>query len=95
MLLPTLAHISRDAQRLSAVIRRVYSVALAAAIPVSLSTIPLGVPIAVLFLGEEWRPAGRAIAALWGLLLGGAISSVAAETSKAIGRPELLVTSMG
>lgn len=91
VLLPTLAHISRDAQRLSAVIRRVYSVAMAAAIPVSLSTIPLGVPIAVLFLGEEWRPAGHAIAALWGLLLGGAISSVAAETSKAIGRPELLV----
>jgi O-antigen/teichoic acid export membrane protein len=91
VLLPMLAHISRDAQHLAAVVRRVYGVALAAAIPISLTTIPLGVPIAVLFLGHDWRPAGHAIAALWGLLLGGAISSVAAETAKAIGRPGLLV----
>ena len=91
VLLPMLAHISRDAQHLAAVVRRVYGVALAAAIPISLTTIPLGVPIAVLFLGHEWRPAGHTIAALWGLLLGGAISSVAAETAKAIGRPGLLV----
>jgi O-antigen/teichoic acid export membrane protein len=91
VLLPTLAHISADAARLSSVIRRVYAVALAAAVPVSLAMIPLGVPIAVLFLGDRWRPAGHAIAALWGLLLGGAISSVAAESSKAVGRPGLLV----
>jgi O-antigen/teichoic acid export membrane protein len=91
VLLPTLAHISRERERLSAVVKRVYGVAMAAAIPVSVATIPLGVPIAVLFLGERWRPAGHAIAALWGLLLGGAISSVAAESSKAVGRPDLLV----
>lgn len=91
VLLPTLAHISREERGLGAVVRRVYGVALAGAVPISLAMIPLGVPIAVLFLGEEWRPAGHAIAALWGLLLGGAISSVAAESSKAIGRPSLLV----
>jgi PST family polysaccharide transporter len=91
VLLPTLAHISRDRRRLGSVIRRVYGVALAGSVPVSVAMIPLGVPIAVLFLGREWRPAGHAIAALWGLLLGGAISSVAAESSKAIGRPGLLV----
>ncbi|HEY2320474.1 MAG TPA: oligosaccharide flippase family protein [Solirubrobacteraceae bacterium] len=91
VLLPTLAHISRDAARLGSVIRRVYGVAMAASVPVSLAMIPLGVPIAVLFLGERWRPAGHVIAVLGGLLLGGAISSVAAECSKAIGRPGLLV----
>ncbi len=91
VLLPTLAHISREDRHLGAVARRVFGIALAGAVPVSLAMIPLGVPIAVLFLGEEWRPAGHAIAALWGLLLGGAISSVAAESSKAIGKPELLV----
>jgi O-antigen/teichoic acid export membrane protein len=80
VLLPTLAHISREDRHLGSVVRRVYGIALATA-----------VPIAVLFLGNEWHPAGHAIAALWGLLLGGAISSVAAESSKAIGRPELLV----
>ncbi len=91
VLLPTLAHISRQDRGLGTVVRRVYGIALAGAVPVSLATIPLGVPIAVLFLGHEWRPAGHAIAALWGLLLGGALSSVAAESSKAIGKPELLV----
>ncbi|MFL5863039.1 MAG: oligosaccharide flippase family protein [Solirubrobacteraceae bacterium] len=91
VLLPTLSHISRDAPRLSSAVRRIYGLSLAVAVPVSLATIPLGVPIAVLFLGEEWRPAGHAIAALWGLLLGGAIASVAAESSKAVGRPGLLV----
>jgi O-antigen/teichoic acid export membrane protein len=91
VLLPTLAHISREDRGLGAVVRRVYGIALAAAVPVSAATILLGVPIAVLFLGQEWRPAGHAIAALWGLLLGGAISSVAAESAKAIGKPELLV----
>lgn len=91
VLLPTLAHISRQDRHLGSVVRRVYGIAMAGAVPVSLAMIPLGVPIAVLFLGSEWRPAGHAIAALWGLLLGGAISSVAAESSKAIGRPKLLV----
>jgi PST family polysaccharide transporter len=91
VLLPTLAHISRQARGLSTVVRRVYGISLAGAVPVSAATIPLGVPIAVLFLGQQWRPAGHAIAALWGLLLGGALASVAAETSKAIGKPELLV----
>jgi O-antigen/teichoic acid export membrane protein len=91
VLLPTLAHISREDRHLGSVVRRVYGIALATAVPISLAMIPLGVPIAVLFLGNEWHPAGHAIAALWGLLLGGAISSVAAESSKAIGRPELLV----
>ncbi len=91
VLLPMLAHISRQDRHLGSVVRRVYGIALAGAIPVSLAMLPLGVPIAVLFLGEEWRPAGHAIAALWGLLLGGAISSVAAESSKAIGQPKLLV----
>jgi PST family polysaccharide transporter len=91
VLLPTLAHVSREDRHLGSIVRRVYGIALAGAVPVSLAMIPLGVPIAVLFLGEEWRPAGHAIAALWGLLLGGAVSSVAAESSKAIGRPKLLV----
>lgn len=91
VLLPTLAHISHERDRLASVVRRVYGVALAVSVPVSLSMVPLGVPVAVLFLGERWRPAGHAIAALWGLLLGGAISSVAAESSKAVGRPGLLV----
>jgi O-antigen/teichoic acid export membrane protein len=91
VLLPTLAHISQERERLASAVRRVYGVALAVTVPFSLAMVPLGVPIAVLFLGDRWRPAGHAIAALWGILFGGAISSVAAESAKAIGRPQLLV----
>jgi len=91
VLLPVLTQISSDAQHLNAVVRRAYRVGLALAVPVSFAMAPLGVPVAVLFLGHRWQPAGHAIAALWGMLLGGAISSIAAEVAKAIGRPALLV----
>jgi O-antigen/teichoic acid export membrane protein len=91
VLLPSLARISEDAARLRSAAMRAYELALMAAVPVSVATVPLGVPVAVLFLGERWRPAGHAIAALWGLFLGGALTSIAAESAKAMGRPALLV----
>jgi O-antigen/teichoic acid export membrane protein len=91
VLLPSLARISSDAARLRAALTRAYDLALLAAVPVSLAAVPLGVPVAVLLLGERWRPAGHAIAALWGLFIGGALASIAAETAKATGRPGLLV----
>lgn len=91
VLLPTFAHLARDQRRLVTAARRVYGVAAAASVPASLASVPLGVPVAVLFLGSQWRPAGYAIAALWGVLLGGAIISTTSEVLKAIGRPEMLV----
>lgn len=91
VLLPMLAHIAEQPARLAGVVRRAYGLAVVAALPVSVATTVLGVPIAVLFLGDRWRPAGHAIAALWGLLAGGALGSVSAETIKAVGRPGLLV----
>ncbi|MDQ6835948.1 MAG: lipopolysaccharide biosynthesis protein [Actinomycetota bacterium] len=91
VLLPTLARISDDKSRLRAATQRVLGLATIVAVPVSFALIPLGVPIAVLALGPIWRPAGHAIAALWGLLLGGVIISVTAELSKATGRPDRLI----
>jgi O-antigen/teichoic acid export membrane protein len=91
VLLPSLARISGDAARLRLAVMRAYDLALMAAIPVSLAAVPLGVPVAVLFLGDRWRAAGHAVAALWGLFIGGALTSIAAESAKAIGRPGLLV----
>jgi O-antigen/teichoic acid export membrane protein len=91
VLLPSLARISADAARMRVALMRAYDLALMAAVPVSLAAVPLGVPIAVLFLGDRWRAAGHAIAALWGLFIGGALTSIAAETAKATGRATLLV----
>jgi O-antigen/teichoic acid export membrane protein len=91
VLLPSLARMSSDAARVRAALRKAYDLALMVAVPASLAAVPLGVPVVVLFLGERWRPAGHAIAALWGLFLGGVLMSIAAESAKATGRPRLLV----
>jgi O-antigen/teichoic acid export membrane protein len=91
VLLPILSRVADQPRRLASAIRRTYGLAAATAAPVSAATVALGVPIAVLLLGDRWRPAGHAIAALWGLMLGGAFDSVSAESLKAVGRPDLLV----
>jgi O-antigen/teichoic acid export membrane protein len=90
VLLPTLSRVADQPRRLASAIGRAYGLAAATAAPVSAATVALGVPIAVLLLGERWRPAGHVIAALWGLLLGGAFASVSAEAMKAARRPDLL-----
>jgi PST family polysaccharide transporter len=91
VLLPTLARLAHDRKRLETAARHVYGVVAAATLPAGLASIPLGVPIAVLFLGAQWRPAGHAIAGLSGVLIGVAIVSVTSEVLKAINRPGLLV----
>ena len=91
VLLPTLARLAEDKVRLERATKRVYGVVAAAALPVSLASLPLGVPLAVLLLGGRWRPAGHAIAGLCGMLIGAGMISVTAEVAKALTRPGLLV----
>ena len=91
VLLPSLARLAGEGLDVKEAVRRAYRVVLAVAVPVSFALVPLGVPLAVVVFGDRWRPAGHAIAALWGLLFGGAVSTVAAETAKATGHPRLLV----
>jgi O-antigen/teichoic acid export membrane protein len=91
VLLPTLSRVADQPRRLARAIGRTYGLAAASSAPVSAATVALGVPIAVLLLGDRWRPAGHVIAALWGLLLGGAFASVSAEAMKAARRPNLLL----
>jgi O-antigen/teichoic acid export membrane protein len=91
VLLPLLARMSGQRDRLTEAVKRVFGVTAALALPVSVAMIPLGVPIAVLSLGHRWRPAGHVIAGLSFMLVGIASSSVAVEAIKAIGRPQLLV----
>lgn len=91
VLLPVLARMSGQPDRLTGAVKRVFGVTAAMALPVSVAMVPLGVPIAVLSLGDRWRPAGHVIAGLSFMLVGIASSSVAVEAIKAIGRPRLLV----
>ncbi len=91
VLLPAFARIGHIPERTAAAARQVYWVAMTVIVPVSLASVPLGVPLAVIFLGARWRPAGHAIAGLGGLVLGTAIVSIASELLKAVGRPGVLV----
>jgi len=90
VLFPALAHISDQRKRFRDAYLRAMRTILALAVPLGLSLLPLGVPIAVLVFGSEWRGAGEAAMAL--CLYTGAASwiSVATEAFKAAGRPELL-----
>jgi PST family polysaccharide transporter len=91
VLYPAFARIGNAPKRISAAARHTYWIALTVVIPVSAAAIPLGVPLALILLGPQWRPAGHAIAALSGIVLAGAIISIASELFKSIGRPGVLV----
>lgn len=91
VLYPAFARIARTPQRISAAARHAYWVALTVVTPVSFAAVPLGVPLAVILLGPQWRPAGHTIAALWGIGLSATIVSIASELFKSIGRPGVLI----
>jgi O-antigen/teichoic acid export membrane protein len=83
VILPAFARISSDTQRLSSAARRGFATTEVAIVPVAVACIPLGVPLAVILLGDRWRLAGRVIAGLSGLVLGSAMISVSGELMKA------------
>lgn len=85
VILPAFARLAVVPQRLAAAARHAYWVAYSVIVPMSLALIPLGVPLAVTALGPTWRPAGQAIAALSGMLLGNCVWSISAELIKGIG----------
>jgi PST family polysaccharide transporter len=58
--------------------------------PTSLILLALGEPLTVLLFGPEWRPAGRAVAAMCLFSAGSVVVSLASETWKAAGRPHWL-----
>jgi PST family polysaccharide transporter len=91
VLLPALARLAGEEARFRPALLRALRWTSLGAMPASLVLLPLGEPLAVLLLGEEWRQAGRALAALCLYGAGGAVVSVASEAFKAWGRPELLV----
>jgi PST family polysaccharide transporter len=91
VLLPALARLAGEEGRFRLALLRGLRWTSIAAMPASLVLLPLGEPLAVLLLGEEWRQAGQALAALCLYSAGGAIVSVASEAFKAWGSPEVLL----
>jgi O-antigen/teichoic acid export membrane protein len=59
------------------------------ALPLSMILFPLGEPLAVLLLGETWRPAGEAVTALCLYSAGHTLAGLAGELFKATGRTDL------
>lgn len=90
VLLPAFARIATEEERFHlALLRAVRWVAIVA-LPTSLALLPLGEPIAVLLLGEEWRDAGYALMALCAYSAGHSLAATASEAFKAVARPDVL-----
>jgi O-antigen/teichoic acid export membrane protein len=88
---PTFARIAPDEQRFqSAFLRALRWVALIS-LPLSLILFPFGEPLAVLLLGQTWRPAGEAVMALCLFAAGHSLAGLAGEAAKAAGRSDLLL----
>ncbi|CRK49514.1 Polysaccharide biosynthesis protein [Rhodococcus sp. RD6.2] len=86
VLLPAFSRIASDSRRLrDAFVRALTWIWLAAA-PTAAVMAALGTPAVVLLLGEPWRSAGMAAAAMAGLGLGVAMTAVSSEALKGAGR---------
>jgi O-antigen/teichoic acid export membrane protein len=90
VLLPALARVSHEHARLERGAVRSIELLLAVVVPASLLLVPLGVPLTLLLLGEEWEPAGAVLAVLVLASAPRAAGSVAAESLKAAARPDVL-----
>jgi PST family polysaccharide transporter len=90
VLLPAYSRISHEHDRFQRAFERSLRVLLAVITPGSLLLVPLGLPLMVVLLGEEWRPAGYALTALCIASAPSAAGSIAASALKAGGRPNAL-----
>jgi len=90
VLFPAFSRISGDSSRFRAAFLRALGWIWFAALPVGALSIVVGQPVVVLLLGEEWRSAGAATAAMSGIGLGVALCSATAEAIKGAGRSSLL-----
>ena len=90
VLFPAFSRISDDSSRFRAAFLRALGWIWFAALPVAALLVVVGQPVVVLLLGEVWRPAGAAAAAMAGIGLGTALDSVGWEAIKGAGRSSLL-----
>ena len=90
VLYPALSRISDDARRFERGFLRSVRLTCATAMPLSFILLPLGVPLAVVVFGSQWREAGELISAMFAYSGARSFISTARETFKASGRSERL-----
>jgi O-antigen/teichoic acid export membrane protein len=90
VLFPAFARISHDSNRFQAAFLRAARLLAVLVLPISLALPPLGEQIAVALLGDRWRAAGHALAALAGVAAALPVMALATEVFKAANRPDLL-----
>lgn len=90
VLYPAFARIATDRTRFREAYVRALGWIWFAALPVAALMVVVGEPVVVLMLGEEWRPAGAATAAMAGVGLGVALGAVSSVAIKGAGRSSLL-----
>ena len=90
VLFPAFSRISDDSSRFRQAFLRALGWIWFAAVPIGALLIIIGQPVVVLLLGEEWRYAGAATAAMAGIGLGAALNAVTWEAIKGAGRSSLL-----
>ena len=93
VLFPAFSRISDDKHRFKDAYLRALGWIWLAAAPLAAVLVITGEALVVLLLGEEWRGAGVATAAMAGMGLGAALNSVNGEAIKGAGRSSLLMWS--
>ncbi|WP_237569193.1 lipopolysaccharide biosynthesis protein [Mycolicibacterium lacusdiani] len=89
-LFPAFSRIAHDATRMRSGYLRALQWAMIGGAPLTAMMIVLGEPAVVVILGEPWRHAGHAVAAMAGLGIGRALGIVGEEAIKGAGRTSLL-----
>jgi PST family polysaccharide transporter len=90
VLFPAFSRISGDKTRFRESFLRALGWIWFTAVPIAALLVIFGEPLAVLLLGDEWREAGYVAAALAGIGMGHALTSVTAEAMKGAGRSSML-----
>jgi O-antigen/teichoic acid export membrane protein len=90
VLYPALSRISDDARRFERGFLRSVRLTCATTMPLSFILLPLGVPLAVVLFGAQWREAGSLISAMFAYSGARSFISTTREAFKASGRTEQL-----
>jgi PST family polysaccharide transporter len=90
VLFPALSRITRDPPRFRAAFVRSLRWIAVMALPSGFVFLPLGEPLLVLLLGEEWRPAGIALMAMFAYTSARCFDSLATEAIIAWGEPRVV-----
>ena len=90
LLFPAFAHICGDRTRFRDAFLRALGWTWFVALPIAVLLAVLGEPVAVLLLGDQWRPAGLAAMAMSGVVVGAALNALGLTVIKGGGRVSLV-----